>query len=165
MDFWESPYQNGTDISFLVSPDFSRPVKKYLESRHIPAKVNHVTKEFQMCSKYFPFQVLIKNFQSEIDDFEKENNGLCDDMIKTKVNHFMKRSTIWDDIFDFVKTATGPRNPRKVENSPTKNDNLQKSQRGIKFHFLPLPFPMVTSLLPKVSFLQIQIFLSNLPSS
>jgi len=127
VDFWESPYQNGTDISFLVSPDFSRPVKKYLESRHIPAKV------------------LIKNFQSEIDDFEKENNGLCDDMIETKVNHFMKRSTIWDDIFDFVKTATGPRNPRKVENSPTKNDNLQKSQRAItqwpmnwqRYHRLP----------------------------
>ena len=39
VDFWTSPYQNGTDVKFLVSSDYARDVKKYLESRNIPAKV------------------------------------------------------------------------------------------------------------------------------
>jgi len=106
VDFWASPYQNGTDISFLVSPEFCNPVKKYLESRQITAKV------------------LIKNFQSEINNFDKENAGVCGE---AEVKHFMKRSTIWDDIFDFMKSATGTRNPRKVEDKP-----LQKTPRAIR---------------------------------
>jgi len=112
VDFWESPYQNGTEINFLVSPEFSRTVKKYLESINIPAKI------------------VIKNFQSEIDNFDKENDMNFDDTKRTKVNHFMKRSTIWDDIFGFMKSATRSRKPRKVESSVTQNEILQKSPRG-----------------------------------
>jgi len=123
VDFWTSPYQNGSDINFLVSPEYGRDVKKYLKSKNIPAKI------------------LIKNFQSEIEREDSENELNIIGKKDPEVHHFMKRSTIWDELFDFVMTATGSRNPRKVQNSvsdkinvlPIQNQILPRDPRGTRF--------------------------------
>ena len=73
---------------------------------------------------------MIKNFQSELDRFEGENKMMLSGSKDTVVHHFMKRSTIWDDIFGFMMNATGSRKPRKVEDSVKGNKFLEKSPRG-----------------------------------
>jgi len=112
VDFWTSPYQNSSDITFLVSPRYSRDVMKYLQSKKIG------------------FKVLINNFQSEIEREEKENQCDPSGQVNPEVHHFMKRSTIWDDLFDFVKTATGSRKSRKVQSGES-GDNTVTGQKTI----------------------------------
>ncbi|XP_023344616.1 carboxypeptidase B [Eurytemora carolleeae] len=94
VDFWTSPRQNGSEVTFMLPLKYRGKVKEFLNKEGIS------------------YKIVMKDLQSEIDKETKENREGCNKLVEFSQNRRLKRESIWE-ILSNALTRRG----RKITNS------------------------------------------------
>ena len=65
VDFWSSPHQNRSEVTFLVGPSQTSHVKKYLKKHNYKAKVAFVLHSLIGCSMLILWDQIASNQKVE----------------------------------------------------------------------------------------------------